>query len=122
MNNRLQKIANVLLLLLLTHFCADAASKTPECGVLLHGLARSEKSLGSPNYEVGIITGDKTINPILSLLIPGKDITFQFFDHPSRVVFSLVHAQLYSSHAKISGYISSILSCHSILIIDPAVQ
>jgi len=29
--------------------------------------------IGPPNYEVGIITGDKTINPILSLLIPGKD-------------------------------------------------
>lgn len=29
--------------------------------------------LGPPYYEVGIITGDKTINPILSLLIPGKD-------------------------------------------------
>lgn len=31
------------------------------------------KTLGTPNYDVGIITGDKTINPILSLLIPGKD-------------------------------------------------
>ncbi|MCP4023358.1 MAG: alpha/beta hydrolase [Desulfobacteraceae bacterium] len=31
------------------------------------------KKLGVPNYEVGIITGDKTINPILSLLIPGID-------------------------------------------------
>lgn len=29
--------------------------------------------LGPPYYEVGIITGDKTINPILSLLIPGED-------------------------------------------------
>jgi triacylglycerol lipase len=31
------------------------------------------KTLGSPDYEVGIITGDKTMNPILSLMIPGKD-------------------------------------------------
>jgi len=31
------------------------------------------KSLGTPNYEVGIITGDRSINPILSLLIPGRD-------------------------------------------------
>ena len=31
------------------------------------------RTLSSPDYEVGIITGDKTINPILSLLIPGKD-------------------------------------------------
>lgn len=29
--------------------------------------------LGTPGYEVGIITGDKSINPILSLLIPGSD-------------------------------------------------
>ena len=29
--------------------------------------------LGAPNYEVGIITGDRSINPILSLLIPGRD-------------------------------------------------
>lgn len=31
------------------------------------------KSLGTPDYEVGIITGDKTVNPFLSLMIPGKD-------------------------------------------------
>ncbi len=31
------------------------------------------KTLGVPRYQVGIITGDRTINPILSLLIPGKD-------------------------------------------------
>ena len=30
-------------------------------------------NIGPPEYEVGIITGDKTINPILSLIIPGKD-------------------------------------------------
>jgi len=29
--------------------------------------------LGSVNYPVGVITGNKTINPILSLLIPGED-------------------------------------------------
>ena len=29
--------------------------------------------VGAPYYEVGVITGDKSINPILSLLIPGKD-------------------------------------------------
>jgi len=37
------------------------------------GLDSLPKTLDAPNYEVGIITGDKTINPILSLLIPGKD-------------------------------------------------
>ncbi|MGB5158200.1 esterase/lipase family protein [Desulfobacterium sp. N47] len=31
------------------------------------------KSLGAVDYEVGIITGDKTINPLLSLLIPGEN-------------------------------------------------
>ncbi|MCP4117728.1 MAG: alpha/beta hydrolase [Desulfobacteraceae bacterium] len=31
------------------------------------------KSLGPAGFEVGIITGDRTVNPILSLLIPGKD-------------------------------------------------
>lgn len=30
-------------------------------------------SLGAPKYEVGIITGDRSINPLLSLLIPGVD-------------------------------------------------
>lgn len=29
--------------------------------------------LSPPDYEVGIITGDRTINPILSLIIPGED-------------------------------------------------
>lgn len=49
---------------------------------LIHGPAGEQlgtgpeslpKKLGPPDYDVGIITGDKTINPILSLLIPGKD-------------------------------------------------
>jgi hypothetical protein len=31
------------------------------------------QTLGAVKYEVGIITGDRTINPILSLLIPGAD-------------------------------------------------
>ena len=31
------------------------------------------KTLAAPQYEVGIITGERSINPILSLLIPGKD-------------------------------------------------
>jgi hypothetical protein len=29
--------------------------------------------IGLPNYEVGVITGDKSINPILSLFITGED-------------------------------------------------
>lgn len=31
------------------------------------------KSLGEPYYDVGVITGDRSINLFLSLLIPGKD-------------------------------------------------
>jgi triacylglycerol lipase len=31
------------------------------------------KALGSPNYEVGIVTGDRSINLIFSILIPGSD-------------------------------------------------
>lgn len=31
------------------------------------------RSLGSAPFDVGIITGSRTINPILSLLIPGED-------------------------------------------------
>ena len=31
------------------------------------------KTLGPPDYEVGIITGDRSINPFLSLMIPGTD-------------------------------------------------
>jgi pimeloyl-ACP methyl ester carboxylesterase len=31
------------------------------------------RTLGTPDYEVGIITGDRSINPFLSLMIPGKD-------------------------------------------------
>ena len=29
--------------------------------------------IGPVNYEVGIIAGDKTVNPILSMIIPGED-------------------------------------------------
>ncbi|MDH3393256.1 MAG: alpha/beta hydrolase [Desulfobulbaceae bacterium] len=29
--------------------------------------------ISPPDYEVGVITGDRTINPILSLIIPGED-------------------------------------------------
>lgn len=31
------------------------------------------QSLGAPSFKAGIITGDRTINLILSLLIPGPD-------------------------------------------------
>lgn len=31
------------------------------------------RSLGTPDYEVGIITGDRSISPLFSLLIPGED-------------------------------------------------
>ncbi|HET9448878.1 MAG TPA: alpha/beta fold hydrolase [Steroidobacteraceae bacterium] len=31
------------------------------------------RSLGSPSFDVGIITGSRTVNPFLSLLIPGDD-------------------------------------------------
>lgn len=31
------------------------------------------QSLGPPTFQTGIITGNRTINPILSLLIPGDD-------------------------------------------------
>jgi hypothetical protein len=31
------------------------------------------RSLGSASFDVGIITGSRTINPFLSLLIPGED-------------------------------------------------
>ena len=29
--------------------------------------------IGPATYEVGIIAGDKTVNPILSMIIPGED-------------------------------------------------
>jgi pimeloyl-ACP methyl ester carboxylesterase len=45
----------------------------PAGGQLGTGSDSLPKSLGAPKYEVGIITGDRTINPILSLLIPGSD-------------------------------------------------
>ncbi|MFC4310288.1 esterase/lipase family protein [Steroidobacter flavus] len=37
------------------------------------GQASVPQSLGAPPFQVGIITGDRTINLILSLLIPGPD-------------------------------------------------
>ena len=37
------------------------------------GLNSLPKTLGSPNYEVGIITGDRSVNPVLSSMIPGDD-------------------------------------------------
>jgi len=49
---------------------------------ILNGPAGSElgtnqhsipKQLGEINFETGIMTGDKSINPLLSLLIPGKN-------------------------------------------------
>jgi len=37
------------------------------------GIDDLPRQLGAVDYEVGIITGDRSINPILSMLIPGKD-------------------------------------------------
>jgi len=45
----------------------------PAGGQLGTGTGSLPRTLGPPDYDVGIITGDKTINPILSLMIPGKD-------------------------------------------------
>ena len=38
-----------------------------------HRLESIPRSLGPASFHVGIITGNRTINPILSLLIPGTD-------------------------------------------------
>jgi triacylglycerol lipase len=46
---------------------------TPAVEQLGTGPGSLPKTLGVPNYEVGIITGDRSINPILSILIPGSD-------------------------------------------------
>ena len=45
----------------------------PAGGQLGTGPDSLPNTLGAPNYEVGIITGDKTINPLFSMLIKGAD-------------------------------------------------
>jgi triacylglycerol lipase len=50
--------------------------------------------LGPPDYDVGIITGDRTINPVLSLIIPGDDdgkVSIERAKIPGMKDFLIVH-------------------------------
>ena len=80
MKNSLHKIVNVLLLFLLTLCHAEASNKAPECVVLLHGLARTEKSLlklerhldnkGFCVVNIGYPSREKTIQELSVDVIP----------------------------------------------------
>jgi pimeloyl-ACP methyl ester carboxylesterase len=42
-------------------------------GQLGTGAGSLPLSLGPPDFELGVIAGDRSVNPLLSLLIPGRD-------------------------------------------------
>jgi triacylglycerol lipase len=53
------------------------------------------RQLGPPTFELGIIAGDRTVNPILSLLIPGPDdgkVALARVKPPALTDFILIHA------------------------------